>query len=160
MMPEKATVKLSDLLDAFVWVCAGAIGDNGAFICRETGRIYWTSHLMELDNPPPEDIDDASRYLAVPHKYDLDLGTALLFRFVGDVLPNDFDTVSGFFSRKGAYRKFNDYLDRRDALDAWHQYQDEATEKALREWCEGNGLMLAAPDVERRTSASQAIDQA
>lgn len=142
MMPAKTTVKLSDLLDAFIWVSAGSIGDNGAFICRETGRIYWTSHLIELDDPPPEDIGDASRYLAVPHKYDFDLGTALVFRFVDDHLAGDYDTVAGFFRHKGAYRKFTDFLDRCDALDAWHQYAGKATEEALREWSQANDLTL------------------
>lgn len=51
MMPEKATVKLSDLLDAFVWVCAGAIGDNGAFICRETA-MRWTPGINTKTRRP------------------------------------------------------------------------------------------------------------
>jgi hypothetical protein len=40
------------------------------------------------------------------------------------------------------YRKFKDLLDRRNALEAWHEYESEAVENALREWSAENELPL------------------
>jgi len=38
------------------------------FPSRETGKIYWHSGLSDLDEELPEDIDDAEKYVAIPHK--------------------------------------------------------------------------------------------
>lgn len=108
-MTANAPVKYSDLLGAFEWVNAGAPGDNSAYISRISGisgRIYWDSDAMELDEKPPEDIDDGARYLEVPHKHRLDLGNNLVFRFTEAYLPDEYAQVKGFFRRTGAYRKF------------------------------------------------------
>jgi hypothetical protein len=144
-MTANAPVKYSDLLGAFEWVNAGAPGDNSAYISRISGisgRIYWDSDAMELDEKPPEDIDDGARYLEVPHKHRLDLGNNLVFRFTEAYLPDEYAQVKGFFRRTGAYRKFKDLLDRRNALKAWHEYENEAVENALREWSADNELPL------------------
>jgi hypothetical protein len=141
-MKSKVSVTYSDLLDAFDWVSAGAPGENSAYICFDTGKIYFASSLIELDEELPEDIGDTARYLEVPHKYDFDLGKNLVFRFAEDHLPDDWEKIEGFFHRSGAYRKFKDLLDTRNALDSWHEYEAEAVEKALREWSEDNELPL------------------
>lgn len=91
----------------------------------------------------PEDVDDPDRYVAVPHKNDLDLGRDLVFRFVERYLPDSHDLVRDFFRKRGAYAKFKDLLDRRGQLDHWHDYEDKATKQALREWCAENGLDIA-----------------
>src|SRR3982750_2879201 len=36
-------VKLSELLEAFQFVSAGHPDENGAYICRQSGRIYFVS---------------------------------------------------------------------------------------------------------------------
>jgi hypothetical protein len=141
-MKSNVSVTYSDLLEAFDWVSASAPGDNSAYICRATGRIYLASSLIELDEKLPEDIDDAARYLEVPHKYDFDLGKNLVFRFAEDHLPDDWEKIEGFFHRSGAYRKFKDLLDKRNALDGWYEYEAEAVEKELREWSRENELPL------------------
>jgi len=78
----------------------------------------------------------------VPHKYDLDLGNALVFDFVDEFMPDDYGMVRNMFRRRGAYSRFKDFLERRDMLDAWYEYENARTEKALREWCEEVGIEL------------------
>jgi hypothetical protein len=59
------------------------------------------------------------------------------------VLPRDFDDVSDMFDRRGAYGRFKQLLTRRRALQQWYDFEQQATERALREWCELNSIVLA-----------------
>jgi len=90
----------------------------------------------------PDDIDDEQKYIAIPHKRDLDLGKPLALDFARECLPDDFDEVRYTFSRKGAYRKFRALLIRRNALDRWYEFESKATERALRNWCDLNSIRL------------------
>ena len=78
----------------------------------------------------------------VPHKNDLDLGRRLALAFVNRELPDDADTVAAFFRRRGAYRRFKELLNARGMLQQWFDFESRATEKALRAWCEENGIQL------------------
>jgi hypothetical protein len=57
-----------------------------------------------------------------------------------EFLPNDIDEVRRIFSRKGAYARFKDLLDRRGALDHWYDFEAKVEEKALRMWCDLNSI--------------------
>ncbi|WP_247800581.1 hypothetical protein [Bradyrhizobium sp. 191] len=59
-----------------------------------------------------------------------------MIAFVREFLPDDLDEVRYFFSKRGAYQKFKALLSRRGAIDAWHDYRNQATERASRDWCE------------------------
>ncbi len=61
-------------------------------------------------------------------------------RFAAEQLDDHYDEIAGIFSHKGAYRRFKDFLIRVGALERWHDYENEAKEKALREWCAENGI--------------------
>lgn len=137
-----APVKLVELVDAFEWVSAAGPFENAAYVNRESGKIYWASDADELDEELPEDIEDGTLYIAVPHKYDLNLGNALALGFVEERLPSSYETVRGYFHKKGAYGRFKDLLERKGCLEAWYQYEAGAVEQALREWCEANGLQV------------------
>jgi hypothetical protein len=63
--------------------------------------------------------------------------------FVAAELPDDYDTVAGFFRRRGAYGRFKDLLDARGKLQRWYEFENQATEDALRDWCADNGIQLA-----------------
>lgn len=64
-------------------------------------------------------------------------------RFAAEKLSDrGYDEVAAIFSRKGAYRRFRDFLIRTGALDDWYAFRDEAQEKALREWCAEEGLEM------------------
>ncbi len=143
-MEPSAPLGYADLLDAFEWVSATADAENSAYLCRATGVMYFASSAMELDDELPDDIDDGSLYIAVPHKVDLDLGKSLAIKFTAEHLPDDYNHVCGFFRQRGAYRRFKELLERRDSLDAWYGYEAKAIEQALREWSRENRITLAA----------------
>jgi hypothetical protein len=135
-------VYLSELLDAFEWVSAAGRFENAAYVSRETGRIFWDPAAAGLDEELPEDVDDGALYAGVPHKHDLDLGQALVFRFIEANAPEAYEQVRGYFSRRGAYARFKDLLERRGLLEAWSSYEQQAYEAALREWAESEDLEL------------------
>ena len=114
-------------------------GGNSAFVCRKTGAVFWRSEDDDTLDELPEDIDSGD-YLAVPSRHDLDLGSRLVMRFADEVLSDHADEIARIFSRRGAYGRFKDFLIRVGALDKWHDYENAATEKALRQWCADNGL--------------------
>jgi hypothetical protein len=125
---------------------SSAYGEHHAYLCRESGKIYWHSEfsdLEELNDELPEDIEDEDKYIQLPSKRELDLGVPLVMDFVRQVLPRDFDDVSDMFDRRGAYGQFKQLLTRRRALEQWYDFEQQATERALREWCELNSIVLA-----------------
>lgn len=134
-------VYLSELLDALEWVSVAGEA-NCAYISRETGRIYWHTETGDLDEELPDDVEEAQLYASVPHKHDLDLGQRLAFRFVRANAPDAYEQVRDYFSRRGAYGRFKDFLERGGLLDAWYAYQQEATASALREWAESEEFDL------------------
>ena len=135
-------VKFDDLEAAYEWVSGGeAFGmDCEAYNSRAAGSIHWRGE--GVDEEPPEDIEDEALYVAVPRKNEFELGRSLVLRFVETHLPSEYETVSGFFQKRGAYAKLKSFLASRGQLDAWHEYEANATEDALREWCAENGFML------------------
>ena len=135
-------IKYADLLDAFEFVSFGAPFESSAFICADTGVIYCTSDTLELDEKVPEDLETSDRYIAIPHKNDLNLGRDLVLSFVDQALSEDYGTVAGFFRRKGAYSRFKQLLESRGALEAWFTFEANAVEAALRQWCEENRIQL------------------
>jgi len=136
-MNDHTAAKLDDLEEALLFLDAG--GDVEAWVCRDTGAVYW--HSDEIDSLP-EDIDDAARYVALPNKHDLGLGKPLALEFTRMQLPDCYEQVRAMFSRRGAYARFKDLLDRHDRLDAWHQWETEQTRQVLHTWCADNGIKL------------------
>jgi len=143
-MTLNASVKLDDLLSAFEWASSSSRAENEAFVSRITGKIYWSSSMIELDEELPEDIEDGSIYVSVPHKYDLNLGNNLALTFAEEQLADSYEIVSNFFHHRGAYAKFKDLLELRGKLEAWYEFEANATELALREWAAEQGLSIVA----------------
>ena len=138
-----AAVDYGDISEAFESVSFSTQYENEAYLCRETGRIYYYfSDLDDAGDELPEDIDDGGKYIQIPHKKELDLGRNLVLRFVEQELPDDVDYVSRIFRKAGAYSRFKDLLERRGMLEKWYEYEATATEKALREWCEFNSIEI------------------
>jgi hypothetical protein len=136
-------VKWADLGLAFDFVSAGGLGENEAYLDRQSGKIYWRSDYADpAEEPLPHNLDD-ERYVAIPHKNELDLGKPLVFDFVGQFLPDDYEEVRRIFSRKGAYGRFKDLLVRRHALERWYDFESKTQEAALREWCADNGIEIS-----------------
>jgi hypothetical protein len=91
-----------------------------------------------------EDADDLDRdqCIEIPHKNDLDLGRNLVFEFVEEHLPDDYERVRQFFRRKGAYSRYKELLEQRGLLETWYDIENSREEQALRQWCEENEIEL------------------
>ena len=141
---KTVAVNATDLRTAFDFVSSGAPSEHSAYICLDTGKIYWESDSagLEKEEDLPEDLEISDRYIALPHKNDLGLGRRLALAFVDQELPDDYDTVAGFFRQRGAYRRFKELLHTRGMLQRWYEFEDRAMEEALLEWCEENGIQL------------------
>ena len=139
-----APVNFDDLRMAYEWSSAAEPGsDNEAYVSRETGKIYWATDSGDVEEELPEDIYDESLYVRVPRKHDLDLGRDLVFEFVRENLPGEYERVRDFFGRRGAYGRFKHLLEDKGRLEAWYTYEEQAVDDALREWAVDNELELS-----------------
>jgi hypothetical protein len=137
-------VNYEDLLEAFDFVSFGGADEHVAYVSLDTGAIYWIS--VDSDEELPSDIETSDRYVTVPHKNDLDLGRDLALRFAAEELsPTRYEDVREAFHRRGAYARFKDILIGENRLEDWYRFESEATEKALKEWCESVGLQPVQP---------------
>ena len=136
-------VSFNDILEAFEFVSAGGMGEHQAFLCRQSGKVYWHSELCEDLEELPDDIDDSEKYVPIPDKRELDLGKPLVLDFARQFLSDDFDEVRQIFNKRGAYARFKDLLDRRGMLDQWYAFEAEAEESALKMWCELNSIEVS-----------------
>ena len=115
------------------------MGENEAYLDRRSGKIYWHSEFGENHEELPDDID-SKKYISIPDKRELDLGTPLVLDFAREFLSEDYDEVRHIFSRRGAYRQYKELLVRRGALERWYDFSNKSEETALREWCAENGI--------------------
>ena len=144
--PTMVTVRYDDLSAAFDFVSFGAPMEHHAYVSIDTGEIYWVSETNLLDEEAPDDLESSDRYLAIPHKNDLDLGTDLALRFVAEELPDSYARVEGFFQHRGAYGRFKELLAVKNLLDQWYAFEAESTKQALMNWCEANGIVIVDDD--------------
>ena len=132
----------NDIRDAFDFVSAANAGEHQAFLCLQSGKIYWQSELVDGFDELPDDVDDDDKYIAIPDQKELGLGKPLALDFAAEVLLDDFDEVRRIFSRRGAYAGFKALLARRGALDQWYAFEAQAVERELRDWCAENSIEL------------------
>jgi hypothetical protein len=135
-------VKYEDLSAAFDFVSFAAPMEHHAYISIDTGTIYWISELNPLEEEVPEDLETSDRYIAIPHKNDLDLGSDLALRFAAAELPDRYNMVAQFFRHRGAYARFKELLASEGSLDKWYAFEAESTERALRDWCTANDISV------------------
>jgi hypothetical protein len=134
------SVTIDDLEMAFEWVSTDGMG-NQAFVSKADGTIFYASEFEPLEETP-DDVDDLTRYWEVPQRNELDLGRKLAVRYIATALPNDYETVDGFFRRRGAYARFKDLLDARGHLEHWYQFEAQAAREALLQWATDEGLQV------------------
>ena len=147
---HRSTVKFADLEMAFSFISDAYAYESAAFISRKTGKIYWESSELGPEFEVPDDVSDSDLYAPVPDKGDLDLGVRLVFQFVRRQLPTHHDRVSSIFRRRGAYGRFKDFLHDQGRLEEWYDYENSATEAALRAWAEEEGFtVLPVPTQEK-----------
>lgn len=132
-----------DELETAVMAASDGMASGSCYVCRATGEVLWDFGELGDDSVElPEDLDDDSKYAPVPTNDELGLGSPIVFRFVRQAIPGEYERVRGFFERRGAFRRFKDFLDERGLLERWHEYEDEATREALAEWAETEGFEL------------------
>jgi hypothetical protein len=146
MSSQNAKVKFTDLLEAFEFVSGSAFMEHHAYLARDTGLVFWVSDFIEVSKEFPDDFETSDRYLAIPHKNDLDLGRELVLDFVEEHWPTQLGRVTEIFRRQGAYGRFKDLLASEGRLEQWYYFEAKATEQALREWCRENDVHLREDD--------------
>ncbi len=138
----RVAVKFDALLDAFEFVSAGQLMEHEAYLCVGTGVIHYHSEFGDDEEPLPDDIEDSEKYIAIPHKNDLDLGKRLALRFADEFLPEVVEEVYDIFRHRGAYGRFKNLLEGRAMLQQWYEYEEKSRKEALREWCEDSGIEI------------------
>lgn len=81
-------VAYEEISSAFEFVGSAAPLEHSVYISLDTGQIYWISELAPMDEDVPGDLDTSDRYIAVPHKTELDLGKNLALQFAAQELPD------------------------------------------------------------------------
>lgn len=132
-------INYSDLEMAFLFVSMSPPDEHYAYLNKETGDTYYVSEFGDGDDLP-DDLEENENYISIPHKNDLDLGRNLVFDFVAANLPDAFEKVRSIFSSKGAYARYKDLLEYTGQLEAWYDFENKATEQALRQWCNDNDI--------------------
>ena len=97
-----------------------------------------------MSGPIIEEEDDLNweQCIEIPHKNDLGLGRKLVFEFVEEYIPNDYERVRKMFRRSGAYSRYKDLLERRGLLKKWYDIENSREENAVRKWCDENEIEL------------------
>ena len=132
-------IPLDEIEDAFLFVSSDMQFSNRALLNKDTGEIYYLSDVCESDELP-DDAEESDRYIEIPHKNDLDLGTELVHAFISQRAPQLADEVARIFRRKGAYSRFKGLLESHGLLQDWYDFENTQTQLALREWCRENDL--------------------
>ena len=136
------TVNYTELRNAFEFVSSSSPSEQNAYICMNTGAIYWISTITELEDEVPDDLETSDRYIPVPHKNDLKLGQSMALTFIDQALPDDYNTVASFFRKRGAYRRFKELLQAQGMLEKWLEFESQASDAALIDWCQEYEIQL------------------
>ncbi len=140
--------KFIEISSAFDFVSGAGYGENEAILNKKTGQTYLRADYCDMDEIEQladEDFDSAI-HIHIPHKNDLDLGSAQVFEFVDQFMPNDYDKVSQIFRKKGAYSRYKAFLDSKGKLDNWYDYENHSEQLALLKWCKENEIDLNESD--------------
>ena len=145
-------VSFSDLQCAFEFVSSGGMGENEAYLDRQSGKIYWHSEFGDDDEELPDDIDD-EKYIPIPDKRELDLGKPLVLDFAREFLSDDYDELRHIFSRRGAYRRFKDLLVRRAPSNGGTIFRTRPRKRLCGSGVWRTGSISAGPEVTLLLSA-------
>lgn len=100
------------------------------------------SPCVSLEDEIPEELSERRDCIEIPHRTDLNLGRNLVFEFVEQYLPSDFERIRDIFKRKGAYKRYKDFLEDRGFLQKWYDFENTRQLETLRAWCEDNEITL------------------
>lgn len=133
---------ISEIIEAIEFV-NGDPAEAEAYICIATGEVF--TYWPDTDDPSvlPSDVSDESLYLPLPTKQELRLGAALAMEFAEEKCPEHLEEVRSHFRKPGAYRKFKALLESATLLEAWYQYEQEASIAAVKNWLQASGIATA-----------------
>ena len=115
---------------------------NQVFLSRDTGKLFYINDFDDsLSDELPEDFEEGD-YLAIPDEDELDLKQSLVREFASSCSDTVRDEINDCFRRRGAYRNFEDLLDRKDLLNNWHRFRNKAEKDAIIAWCADNKIEL------------------
>ena len=115
---------------------------NQVFLSRDTGKLFYINDFDDsLSDELPEDFEEGD-YLAIPDEDELDLKQSVVREFASGCSDVVRDEINDCFRRRGAYRNFEDLLDRKDLLDDWHRFRNQAEKDAIIAWCADNKIEL------------------
>jgi len=137
------SINFNELRNAFEFVSSGPSSQQNAYICMDTGVIYWTSTIVDLEEDIPDDLETSDRYIPVPRKNDLKLGQSLALSFIIEEIPHDYNFVASLFRKRGAYRRFKELLQSEGKLEKWLAFEANASNEALLDWCKENNIDVA-----------------
>jgi hypothetical protein len=133
-------VKARDIEDALMFTSDETYG-NEVYLSKKTGEVYFISDLLDDDDIElPDDFYDSDDYISIPHKRDFDLDNRLAYRFAKEHLPDRYDKVVDIFHSRGAYARFKNLLEDSDKLQAWYDFENQETLKAIHKWCKSEGI--------------------
>jgi hypothetical protein len=135
-------IKFSDIQDAFLFVSSAGYGIRTAILCKDTGQMLYRSDMDDLDEIDDDDLD-WDMCIEIPHKNDLDVSQSFIFEFVEMQLPDDYRHVKQIFRKRGAYRRFKDFLETKGLLEMWYDFESKREEQALRRRCLENEIELS-----------------
>lgn len=139
------SVNFTEIRNAFEFVGSGSPSQHHAYIHKDTGVIYWTSSIIELEEEVPNDLATSENYIEIPHKNSLKLGQSLALSFIDQELPHEYNFVASLFRKRGAYRRFKDMLQYQGLLEKWYAFEERASDDALIAWCLQHEIMLIEP---------------
>jgi hypothetical protein len=93
------TISFDDIENAFFFVSMDQQGMHNAYLCKETGQIFYTSEIGDSDELP-EDVEDPDKYITIPHKNDLELGKNLVIEFTSKYLPENWTGSTQYFAAR------------------------------------------------------------
>jgi hypothetical protein len=134
--------KFDDIEDAFFFQNMSPDFNHQAILCKDSEEIYYASDFGD-DTEIPEDVYVNDACIELPLKNDLDLGQRLVFEFVENNLPEQYERVRGIFRSRGAYARYKDLLEEKGLLDRWYEFENDRRVQALKQWCADNGIALA-----------------
>lgn len=133
-------ITLSNIEDAVEFASALGYGESYAILNKVTGKIYYQSDFIDDDETLADDEFDPKIHIEIPHKNELELGNSLVFEFTEQFLPDEYEKVSSFFRKRGAYARYKDLLEYKGVLEQWYDFEHEKTQMALLEWCKENDI--------------------
>ena len=135
-------IEFSAIQDAFFFVGSASYGMHSAILDKRSRQIFWRSEMGDLDEISDADIE-WEHCIEIPHKNDLKLGRDLVYDFVLEHLPDDYDRIIDYFHGPGAYRMFKELLYSKGLLQTWFDFESQEEERKLREWCRDNEIEIS-----------------